>query len=354
MDQLGIVLAPKASVGSTITIDDEDRSAIGNMLETMGVNKIVSANDKETDHNAGSITPAAILLLEHAHHFLRWDGLVARDPMIINRILNDTSSIEKVDKTTKRSLLGDISGALKYSLQTETMMPSVVGLPEVTRSLVILFRDHKQLDLLFSALDWTIINTVDNIDVITNQHLPVEISSSSGYDPYLLEGMMVANILYPEISYRPGLNNIPLIARYDTRTRLDIPESGPRKDTMRFLVPGDNFSGKYLDDIRYSNKIREEKAQYYLTNYDMVINEEVLSVPKIAAIGFKSIEFLRGLLTLTSAVGISQPWIELEIKMWSGVVDNWIPAIVSQSETGLELMVQESNGGRWIPVVVSP
>jgi len=272
-----------------VMIDDEDRQAADDVLNKRGIRRMTSADDKS------GITPVAARLLEHVYHFLRWDGSSKRDPSVIAGMINRVDFAHEKPEIIPEMLVQIISNSLKYS----SIGCSVVGVMATVSAVLSIFGSLKWAQDFLSTLNWTVIDTSDNINTIVVQRLPMndpELPSDKRYLShhmfYLLEGMMVANTLYPEIGYRPGLDEVILIPKYDTWLELFVDDYRMRYQKYRILVPGVNFSDNYLNDIKEHNRFFDG------TGY----------------IAFESAKFLQGLLALTQTIGIDQPWIRSEIR----------------------------------------
>ena len=311
-----------------VVVYDEDRDAVDEILSNLRISK----KSPPADLYWKVITPVPVRVLQYLHSFLHWGRSEVRDLSAISEMIKPSYLVEDDVEITVSQI---ISRAIEHSLDLYEDGSSVIGLSLISYILLSLFKDSIQLSRFLSILNWTIIDTSNATNVVIKQHLPVKIASGPhgliiGSEFYLLEGMMVANTLYPEINYRPGLDDVALIAKYDSSVELVsgmLAELAVRK--YRILVPGINFSGHYLNQVRYHNRRITELIERYRDGISVDIPEmmaEVISVPlQTGYIEFGSMEFLQGLLLFTNIIGVNQPWIRISVNdngVWKPLVSS--------------------------------
>ena len=300
---------------STVTaqksvVDQDDVAAVSKILAKIGLANVVSTNRGD-----GDVTAAAIRLLQHAYHFLRWNGNVLRSPTEAGALVSPAS----ISRDIEVSLLGDlttqISKLLKYAVYVtiqNSPRDMVFGMNSALKAIDYALYP-RSLKLLLSTLNWTVISSATN--TVSLDIGPVK--SHGKYDGlrlYLVEGLMVATVLYPSIPYVVGLDEVPLSPIYDSEMQLTLEGYAVRK--YRIVVPGTGFTGHYVDDIARENQ------------HKVPINRTPLPLAE-GYFYFESQEFLQGLQTLTSTVGVQQPWIALEkqTKGTWGAADLLLPTV---------------------------
>ena len=306
----------------TSIIDDDDRQAIDRVLAELYISVITTSNDH------GTITPAAVRMLQYANHFLRWNADASlRDPQSISSMIIPGSFVEDIAAASQTDVPKEITHLLTYSLRVSSS--GNIGLSDVIYTVIYAVKS-KYLQLFFATLNWTVIDTSTNT---ISQNLSVKPTNTgrfgSGIKLYLLEGIMVANVLYPKISYCAGLDDVPLMPKYDSKLQLVSEHFSAGQDKYRILVPGTAFSDHYLIDVKYENKFRNDRNRYQQNKggAGSFVPAELIPIPLSEGyLKFDSAEFLQGLLSLTRTVGVDQPWIRLEIKEQ----EVWIPATIDR------------------------
>lgn len=85
------------------------------------------------------------------------------------------------------------------------------------------------------------------------------------------------------------------------------------RDQYRMRVPGNNFTGHYLTEMRSKNRFLVNE---YRNGITLPLSEGWLE--------FHFPSFIQGLVSMTRTIGIAQPWLALET-----LQDNlWVPAMM--------------------------
>lgn len=291
-----------------VLITADDQHMVDQLLSKLYITTVITPQRPR-----GSITPAAIHILKHIYHFLRYDGDRMRTPSEVSVMVIPASFASSIRNTSEEELPQKIESLLKYSLQVERQNATikVVGVELVLKALE--YALHQQyVSQCTGMLHWTIIDSTTSKTVLDLGHRQIDLE---GVRDYLLEGIMVAQVMYPAITLRLAVDDVELMPLHDSEVQLVV-EDGYNTGKYRITVPGAGFTNHYLSDVTYDNKIRKNNGGV----------ETALPLSE-GYIIFDSPDFLQGLLTMSKSVPVTTttPWQMLETK----VDDSWVPATIS-------------------------
>lgn len=282
-------------------LDQDDVAMVTKALTENFLTDVISTNE-----GRGSVTAAAIRLLQYACHFLRWNGGILRTPEEIGKLVSPGSFVEDIKAAQPDDIPEQIFRLFRYSISV-TRANSRVMVFGVALALDAIYyaMKEKAVDSMLLLLNWTIIDTTTN-----TVSLNIGPLKAFGDQSPLLDGLMVAKVLYPNIHYTAALDDVPLIPKHDSDTQITNEDYGHYGGQHRILVPGGGFTNHYVSSITRNNR-REGSV-----NVTLPLQQGYMY--------FEHPEFLQGLLTLAGTVGVQQPWIALEVQTG----ETWGPATI--------------------------
>lgn len=313
-----ITMALTVERSPTAILDADDRLAVADILNELSFSPIDSNGNLD-------ITPVSVLLLEYIYHYLRWDsnGLF-RSPSEVSAMILPGSFAQELAEGSPADTPQRIKNVLRYSLSVSSH--GKVGLADIIETLQYAVKST-YIPKFLDTLNWTVLTVPDHRIAMHLSLGPIKLDHFGlGIRFNLLEGMMLAVTLYPNISYRAGLDDKPLIAEYDAKVQLSNRSLAHRVEKYRIKVPGVRFTGRYLREIIYQNELVTAINQRQRNKGDGSEKlEEITSLPlQEGYIRFDVPEFLQGLLSFTHTIAVEQPWLSLDIKDAQG----WIPATI--------------------------
>lgn len=294
----------KESAATPISMDDGDRQAIGRLLMARNKTKIISGNT-----TTGNITAAAVYLLMKLHHFLVWkEEDMLRSPQEVAGILDQASDKTGAERCNVENLPHKILTLLDYSLYTviNDEILDVYGMNMAIKVAIYTLTDYALTDFM-TTLNWTVTDKFTG-DVILNINGPADYSIyGDARNSSIPDGFMAAMLLYPQLQhdYHASLDNVSLIPEYDSRVQIRDTDSNCFTTMYRMLIPTSRFSGNYINDI---NKINRMNRQF---------GEDKHQHPTVFDEGymyFDSLQFIQGMLAMTSIIDVQQPWRALDIQ----------------------------------------
>ena len=300
--------------------DHDDVSAVDELLKGIHGDTELIRTDESTGKDTGNITAVALRILQLAHHFFRWNSGTLRTSEEASKLVSPGSFRKNIREAPPELLAKEIFKLIRYSLSVSIRNSSfkTIGL-NIALETVWYALTSDYMDEFGATLNWTVLNRADNSIALNIG--PVEIGTLNNADEegnssnpkyYLLEGLMAATTAYPDIAYRTGLADVPLIPRYDSE--MAIVTQSEYGGKYRILVDGRGFTGHYLTQIHSENRRRNSRGE-----------------PKVATplsqgyLEFGTPQFLQGMITLSSTIGITAPWSALELMVGEG----WVPAAVT-------------------------
>lgn len=295
-----------------IIIDSDDRDSINKILGDLALEVITPSNPN------GNITPAAVQIMLSMRAFLMKDGVVARTPRETAKLVYLASHIEDIQDAEPNQLKYWVDRLIKdiISHGRQYAVNSMVGLDVAFIAVYYALR-KAACAKFFSMLSWSVVNN-NGDNVLTLGALQFGDRINGGPN-YLLEGLLVGLVMYPQIPYQVALGDAILIPTQDSSLQLKLEKSGGRQYAIK--VPGTNFTGHYLEDTVSGSRVIElwGGIRPYLTP---------TPAPREGYLLFDDTSFLQGLLSITVLVGVIQPWLSLDINMGN---DNWVPANIVPS-----------------------
>jgi len=318
--------------------------------DTSAINKVLAANrltTVATEEMHGSITPVAIRLLQHAHHFLRWDNGQLRPPSEVKKLISlynprgsrEVRNMANVETSEPNDLLMKISDLFNYvvSKVMEEHPIDVLGMGLAIKAIKYILGE-RTFDNLWDqngGFNWTVIDTSRPSIALNLGLLYFEGLVYQSTIP-LLEGMMAAAVMYPQIRFRAGLEDLALIPKYDSESPFVPVDDKYKMGQYRILVPGHGFTGHYLDDYRRSTwyDLQRSIDRNFLDRVGdewraAQLNGEAANIPQEFEQGYLFFElpsFLQGLISMTRTIGVDQPWIRLDFSpsgqnLWTNAVE---------------------------------
>lgn len=285
-----------------IIIDDNDRDSITDILDELSLIEITLNNPD------GDITPTAIQIMLYLNAFLLKDGEVLRTPQEIADLVSLGSFKESIQNADPDELESEVISLIRYAItiNRQYAVNMIVGL-DVAISAIYYALHHTAFAKIFSLLSWRVVNRNED-NVLTLGPLKFK-GRYDGQRNYLLEGLLAGLVMYPQIPYQVAIGNAILIPTLDSELQLRLQKSRGRKYAIR--VPGTNFTGQYLRDIISENRRRGGVLQSFSPREGYLLFDDPI--------------FLQGLLSITALVGITQPWLSLDINIGN---NSWVPASI--------------------------
>lgn len=319
-------------------IDDHDRQVIDALLKGLHINTVLSENTNQV-----SITPVAVHLLQCVYHFLRWKSNILRTSEEISEMILPYYSIIDITHSDDPNIPQILSSMLLTSITNSiSRYSSIIHGLDMVMYVLRQVLTARAFQYFLHSLNWTVVKGQYKfqLDVFTvdMQETPLP----------MIYGFLVAMTMYPQIQqqYSVQLDEIPLYPLYDNEVQITN-INNKTSNNYRILVPGLQFTGHYVDEIKKHNAAYTGLNQTRTVQPRMVQNHSGLvlrhsqygnkvflkhtpvALPlQLGYLYFQSPEFLQGLLTLTNIFEV-QPWISLEIYE----KEVWVPAKIELPDT---------------------
>lgn len=270
-----------------------------------------TADISKRDSSYLTFTPVAINMLYLAYRFLLGDVQSLRTAAEVLKLARSDENQYITDNNLNLAVLhGEIIALLEQSTRrtanTDALGYEIIGMSTSIDILRYAF-SHSGFNLFFSTLNWTIMDTENNLVVgPTTLHNTAENSIHSMMS--IIEGLMVCLTLFPEHGrrYAVVLNGIALIPTLDSRIQVDVTSIPWREGLYRLDVPINKFSGHYVRNIKRMNSFRQMGDEYHnwthyrpkkiRTNIPIGSNYPQLNIPEWGYFYGDDAEFLRGFL----------------------------------------------------------
>ena len=270
---------------------EEDVSAINNVLEKLRLTTIA------TEEHRGNITPVAIRILQYTYHFIRWGNNQLRSPSEIGQLISLDSFAQRIMKAEPNELAVEIENLFSYAIDMiKQNYGQVFGLES---AIGVIYETLELTDELFATFDWTVIDIRNSTIVLHMGPLSSHGMFTQAKIP-LLEGMMAATAVYPQIHYQAGLDELVVIPKYDSGMKLQSVDETFDIGKYRVLLPAQRLTDRYLSDLALSRPRSERR-------------NNALPALEQGYLVFDSLDFLRGMISMSATIGVDQPWIRLDV-----------------------------------------
>lgn len=264
---------------------------------------ILGSQNNRSETNV--MSPAAIELITCTYRYLKIaPNGDARTPqevgnlVILGSFYTDIYAARNNDELDR-----EILNLLIYSLGSSLQMSSAshhrhIGFNICFRAVLYALKCAAVKDVM-DSLQWKL----RHISSGTSHKLTLDHNSGTAYrirdERYqLIDGLMLATVLYPQLQYQVTINGVGMIPQYDTIVQAVIDQN--RELTYKITIPTDKLSHQYI-----SVDLNNHRSSH-------------------ADIEFTFPQFLQGLVSLTNTIGITTPWLTLD--MYDQTSHTWLPA----------------------------
>lgn len=252
-----------------------------------------------------AMSPAAIELMKWLYRYLKIaPNGNPRTPREVSDLVSLASfAVDIGNSQSNEELDREILNLLIYSLTISRQQSSAshhrhIGFDTCFRAVLYALK-RAAIKAIMNSLQWKL----RHIPSGTSYELTLDHNSATARrirnERYqLIDGLMLATVLYPQLQYQVTINGIGMIPQYDTSIRAVVNEY--MELTYRILIPTDKLSHQYISQNLKNNRTSE------------------------AYIEFTFPQFLQGLVSLTRTIGVTTPWLALDV--YDQASYTWIPA----------------------------